>query len=110
MRSIDKANTVPIFKMSLKQEMMMKTLNLTVVVSSLVLLAAGAAQAEGILNGNNNNFMAKRPYQAVVEKSAQQKDGQWEGATLIDDQVQVDESAANQLKTLRVNMLSKRPY
>ncbi len=90
----------------------MKTLNLTVVVSSLVLLAAGAAQAEGAFksNGNNHNFMAKRPYQSVVENSAQQKDGQWEGATLINDQVQVDENAVNNHKTLRVNMLSKRPY
>lgn len=90
----------------------MKTFNLTVVVSSLVLLAAGAAQAESAYktNGQNHNFMAKRPYHAVVENSAQQKDAQWEGATLINDQVQLDENAVNTHKTLRVNMLSKRPY
>lgn len=85
----------------------MKKLNLAVVVSSLVLFAAGVAQAESAYkaDGYNQNFMAKRPYQAVVEK-----DVHWEGATLINDQVQVDENAVNTQKALRVNMLSKRPY
>ncbi len=90
----------------------MKTLNLAVVVSGLVLLAAGAAQAESAYQANayNHNFMAKRPYQAATENTAQQKDAQWEGATLVNDQVQVDENAVNTHKALRVNMLSKRPY
>ncbi len=89
----------------------MKSSKLAAVVSGLVLLAAGAAQAEGTFknNGYNHSFMAKRPYQAVVDNAAQTKDAQWEGATLINE-VQVDENAVNTHKALRVNMLSKRPY
>lgn len=90
----------------------MKSSKLAVVVSGLMLLAAGAAQAEGAFkaNGYNHNFMAKRPYQSVVDNASNSKDAQWEGATLINDQVQVDENAVNTHKALRVNMLSKRPY
>jgi hypothetical protein len=85
----------------------MKTLNLTLAVSSLILLAAGAAQAEG---SYQNHFMAKRPYQAAVENIAQQKDAQWEGATLIKDEASMNEAALDKRNVLRVNMLSKRPY
>lgn len=90
----------------------MKTLNLAAVVSSVLLLVAGAAHAEGAYktNGYNHNFMAKRPYQATVENSAQQKDAQWEGATLIKDQAQTDENTLSNRNVLRVNMLGKRPY
>ena len=85
----------------------MKTLNLTVAVSSLILLTAGAAQAE---ESYQNHFMAKRPYQAAVEKKVQDKDSQWEGATLIKDEASVNEVALEKRNILRVNMLSKRPY
>jgi hypothetical protein len=85
----------------------MKTLNLTVAVSSLILLTAGAAQAAG---SHQNQFMAKRPYQATLENTAQQKDTQWEGATLIKDEASVNEVALEKRNILRVNMLSKRPY
>jgi hypothetical protein len=85
----------------------MKTLNLTVAVSSLILLAAGAAQAEG---SYQNQFMAKRPYQAAIENTAQQKDMQWEGATLINDEASMNEGALEKHNILRVNMLSKRMY
>jgi hypothetical protein len=85
----------------------MKTLNLTAAVSSLILLTAGAAQAEG---SYQNQFMAKRPYQAAIENTAQQKDVQWEGATLINDEASMNESALEKHNILRVNMLSKRMY
>lgn len=90
----------------------MKTLNLAAVVSSVLLLAAGAAQAEDSFKNNafNHNFMSKRPYQEAVSNTKQQKDPQWEGATLINDQASVDENALNSHKVLRVNMLGKRPY
>jgi hypothetical protein len=54
--------------------------------------------------------MSKRPYQEAVFNTKQQKDPQWEGATLINDQASVDENALNSHKILRVNMLGKRPY
>ncbi|MDP3609858.1 MAG: hypothetical protein Q8R74_12355 [Methylophilus sp.] len=85
----------------------MNTLNLTVAVSSLILLTLGAAQAQV---SNQNQFMAKRPYQAAIENTAQQKDVQWEGATLIKDEGSVNEVALEKRNILHVNMLSKRPY
>jgi hypothetical protein len=88
----------------------MKTLNIAAIVSTAVLLAAGAAHAEDAFKKNdyNHNFMAKRPYQAVVANTAQQKDQQWEGATLIASPA--DEANLNNQSKLRLNMLSKRPY
>ncbi|MDO9052214.1 MAG: hypothetical protein Q8N02_06680 [Methylotenera sp.] len=89
----------------------MKVLNLVAVVSSAVLLMSGAAHADVSLknNAHNQNFISKRSFQQVVENKAQKKDQQWEGATLIADQASED-VALNDHKTLRLNMLSKRPY
>lgn len=89
----------------------MKALNLVAVVSSAVLLVAGAAHAEETFknHAHNQNFIAKRPYQQVVTNSAQQQDQQWEGATLIANPAQ-DDASANSRHTLRLNMLSKRAY
>jgi hypothetical protein len=82
----------------------MKALNLVAIVSSAVLLAAGAAHAESDYkgNGHNQNFIAKRPYQQVVTKSDQEKDQQWEGATLIDDEVKVKVGSKNR-NAMRIN-------
>lgn len=85
----------------------MKTLNLTIALSSLVLFTAGAAQAEV---SYQNQFMAKRPYQAAAEKKVKDKDSQWEGATLISEETGANEAALEKYNVLRVNMLSKRPY
>jgi hypothetical protein len=89
----------------------MKVLNLVAVVSSAVLLMSGAAHADVSLKNNvhNQNFISKRPFQQVVENKAQKKDQQWEGATLIADQASED-VVLNDHKTMRLNMLSKRPY
>lgn len=89
----------------------MKALNLVAVVSSAILLVAGAAHAEETFknHAHNQNFIAKRPYQQVVANSAQQQDQQWEGATLIASPAN-DDVNANNRNTLRLNMLSKRAY
>ncbi|WP_036302357.1 hypothetical protein [Methylotenera sp. L2L1] len=89
----------------------MKALNLVAVVSSALLLVAGAAHADETFKNNthNHNFMAKRPYQQVVTNSEQKKDQQWEGATLIDDEMKGDVGSKNR-NTMRLNMLSKRAY
>ncbi|MDP3087923.1 MAG: hypothetical protein Q8M99_07085 [Methylotenera sp.] len=88
----------------------MRTLNIAAIFSTAVLLAAGAAHAEDAFKKNdyNHNFMSKRPYQAAVANTVQQKDQQWEGATLIASPV-VEEDLNNQSKS-RLNMFSKRPY
>lgn len=89
----------------------MKALNLVAVVSSVVLLMAGAVHADETYKNNthNHHFMAKRPYQQVIANSDQKKDQQWEGATLIDDEVKGDIGSKNR-NTMRLNMLSKRAY
>ena len=89
----------------------MKALNLVAVVSSAILLVAGAAHAEETFknDAHNQNFIAKRPYHQVVANSAQQKDQQWEGATLIATPAQ-DDVNENSRNILRLNMLSKRAY
>lgn len=89
----------------------MNTLKAAAILSSALFLAAKVAHAESTLKTNihNHQFMAKRPYQEAVVNAAQQKDLQWEGATLIAVEDRA-ESAAVQHQTLRVNMLSKRPY
>ena len=88
----------------------MKTLNTAAILTSAVLLAAGAAHAEDAFKKNafNHQFIAKRPYQEVVANNTQQKDLQWEGTTLIANPV--DEANLNNQSKLRLNMLSKRPY
>ncbi|MDO9150157.1 MAG: hypothetical protein Q7U33_02125 [Methylotenera sp.] len=75
----------------------MKALNLVAIVSSAVLLVAGAAHAESNYksNAHNQNFISKRPYQQVVTKSDQKKDQQWEGATLIEDEAKVKVGSKN---------------
>lgn len=90
----------------------MKTLNIAAVVSTAVLLAAGAAHAEDTVKNNaySHHFMSKRPYMEVAAGNAQQKDAQWEGATLIAGQQVADEASLNSQSKLRLNMLSKRPY
>lgn len=89
----------------------MKVFNLVAVVSSAVLLMSGIAHAQSDFknNAHNQNFMSKRPYQQVLEKSDQKKDMQWEGATLIDVPA-IDDAESKERHTLRLNMLSKRPY
>lgn len=89
----------------------MNTLKAAAILSSALLLAANAAHSESTLKTNihNYHFMAKRPYQEAVVNTAQQKDLQWEGATLIAAEDRA-ESAVVQHQNLRVNMLSKRPY
>jgi hypothetical protein len=91
---------------------MMKTLNIAAIISTAVLLGAGAADAADAFQKNafNHHFIAKRPYQQVVVNNTQQRDQQWEGATLIANPESIDEANLNQQNKLRLNMLSKRPY
>jgi hypothetical protein len=92
-------------------EKIMKSKSLITLISAAALLVAGTTHAEGNFknNAHHQNFISKRPYQQVVTNSDQKKDQQWEGATLISDQAS-DDVVAGSRHTLRLNMLSKRPY
>ncbi len=90
----------------------MRAFKLAVVLSSAVLLASGLAQAESKFDKSThqNQFISKRAYQQPLPDSAYQKDVQWEGATLVNEIDGEEQNRLNQQKTLRVNMLSKRPF
>lgn len=66
----------------------MKTFNITAILSTLALLAEGAAYAEDSVkhNAHNHQFISKRAYHQIVDHKATAKDAQWEGATYITDE------------------------
>ena len=89
----------------------MKTLNLVVVVSSVLLLGTSLAQADVSYSKDvhNQNFASKRPYQQALPESAYNKAGKWEGATLTGNNVQA-EAGEQGIKKINLNMLGKRAY
>lgn len=89
----------------------MKTLNLVAVIFSVMLTLITSAHADVAVkaNAHNHNFMAKRPYQQAILKSEPKADPQWEGATLVEDELKNDTGSKNR-NTMRLNMLSKRAY
>jgi hypothetical protein len=90
---------------------MMKNLKLAVIVSAVMLSVSGLAQADAT-NRLNHNFMSKRAYQAPVENNKSTKaDADFEGATLVPvDEDSVESKNARNLKQLKINSLSRRPY
>lgn len=90
----------------------MKASKFVVALSSVVLLAAGLAQAApaSVKNAIQNQFVAKRPYSQPLVESANQPDRQWEGATLIQDSDAAREEALSRHSVQRVNALGKRPF
>ena len=90
---------------------MMKNLKLAVIVSAVMLSVSGLAQADNS-ERLNHNFMSKRAYQAPVENNKTTKaDAQFEGATLVpQDENSVESKNARNLKQLKINSLSRRPY
>ena len=89
----------------------MKATRFTVALSAALFLASGVAQAESEFskNSHQNNFTSKRPYSQPLPESAYQKNDQWEGATLIN---QEDRAAGvpSKQQQMRINMLGKQPY
>lgn len=86
----------------------MKTLNLAVVVSTVIILASGLANATDGENVSNQN-LSKRPYQQMPDEPAYNKGDNWEGATLVKERSSA-ESGPTQYQQLRINMLGKQPY
>lgn len=88
----------------------MKALNLAVIVSAVVLLASGVAQAQVTDKHDiNNQNLSKRPYQQLPDESAYNKGDNWEGATLVKEGSSA-ESGPTKYQQLRINMLGKQPY
>lgn len=97
----------------------MKSLNIAVFISAVMLSVTGLAQAESATVGHeenanrlNHNFNAKRPYHAPVDNTKAVKgDAQWEGATLVpNDEDSVESKNKYNIKQLRINSLGRRPY
>ncbi len=97
----------------------MKSLNIAVIVSAVMLSVAGLAQAESATIGHeesadrlNHHFNSKRPYHAPVDNAKAVKgDEQWEGATLVpNDEDSVESKNKHNIKQLRINSLGRRPY
>jgi hypothetical protein len=99
----------------MKMEKMMKSINLAVIVTSVMLMVSGFAQADSAHKNDatNHNFMSKRPYQAPLENKAYNAEDKWEGTTLRDETVE-DSAAVKKnsttLKQLRLNSLGRRPH
>lgn len=88
----------------------MKSLNLAVV-STAVLMLAGVAHADTYTKNTYHQNLSKRPYHQPVAESANQKANEFEGATLVRGELSEEEAAANKhQQVLRMNQLSKRPY
>jgi hypothetical protein len=89
----------------------MTSLKLAAIVGALMLSVTGLAQADAT-DRLNHNFMSKRAYQAPVENNkATKADAEFEGATLVpEDENSVESKNARNLKQLKINSLSRRPY
>ena len=89
----------------------MKSLKIAVILSAVILSVSGQAQADNT-ERLNHNFMSKRGYQAPVENNKSTKvDAEFEGATLVpEDENSFDSKNERNLKQLKINSLSRRPY
>lgn len=88
----------------------MKSSSLALIISAVAMLATGLAQAEARHKSGHQN-LSKRPYHQPVERAATTQAGDFEGATLVRDEVSdADKAASKQQDLMRLNQLSKRPY
>jgi len=89
----------------------MKSLKIAVILSAVILSVSGLAQADNT-ERLNHNFMSKRGYQAPVENNKSTKaDEEFEGATLVpENENSFDSKNERNLKQLKINSLSRRPY
>ena len=90
----------------------MKNFNITAILSSVALLAAGAAYAEESVKHNvhSHQFISKRAYQQAVHNKASAQEGQWEGATYITEESRKDNSQLKNRNAVRMNQLAKRSF
>ncbi len=89
----------------------MNSLNLAVIVFTVVLMVSGVANADTYTKNGHNQNLSKRPYHQPLPDSAYQKTDEFEGATLVRGELSEDEAAVNKnQQILRMNNLSKRSY
>lgn len=96
-------------------EMKMKSLNLSVILSTAVLMLSGTVNAEETnaeetSHKNVHQNFAKRPYHQPLPDSAYQKQNEFEGATLVTEDKDEAKAEVSKHKQLRINMLGQRPY
>lgn len=90
----------------------MISIKLALVVFSATLVGATSVQAqdEYAKKAHNQNFISKRPYHQPLPDSAYEKSADWEGATLVPDNLKAEEKSAVKSQAMRMHMLGKRPY
>lgn len=89
----------------------MKNIGLIGVVTAALLMTVGAAQADEHTEHNIiNQNISKRPYQAATPDANANKTEQWEGATLVKDEIRDEKATPTQYQQLRIRMLGQRPY
>lgn len=94
----------------------MKSLNVAVLASSLILMASGLAMAQEVSHKSysNQQFNGQRPYmKAPTQENTYNAEDKWEGATLVTD-INPDETVTNnghaKHQQMRLNSLAKRAY
>lgn len=95
-------------KQTIYQENMMKT----VILIAIGTLLSGLVQAEPF-SAHTNLFSAQRPYAKVPTAKHTQADDQWQGASMVRDQLppsEVNSKAVEIRKQMRLHFISKRPY
>jgi hypothetical protein len=84
----------------------MKTLNITAVLTSLLLVAASAAYADSTEKHNiNQQNLSRQPYKQTPAKDQVKSDG-FEGATLINETAETEKKS----RQLQLHRFDRRPY
>lgn len=84
----------------------MKTLNITAIFTSILLLAATTAYADSTEKHNiNQQNLSRQPYKQTPAKD-QVKGEDFEGATLISESVEADKKN----RQLQLHRFDRRPY
>lgn len=87
----------------------MKSIGWIGVVAAALLMTVSATHADENREHNIiNQNISKRPYQAPDTNA--NKAEQFEGATLVKDELRDEKAAPTQYQQLRIRMLGQRPY
>lgn len=87
-------------------ENMMKNKWIVTLLGAVTLLAAGSVYAAEENNDINNQNLSRRPYQPMPDEAAYNKKQHFEGATLIEENVEAEKTH----KKMLINNLGRRPY
>ena len=90
----------------------MKSIKLALIVCSTLMVAATSAIAQDDYkkNAHSQNFMSKRAYHQPLPVSDSESKKDFEGATLVSENLNDEGASSGKNQTLRMHMLSKRAY